>query len=102
MARCGMCSKQTRLTMGKTLCFDCERRNLEVQLLSRNDSQRKSEYQTPAGHTMPQVTVPMMSLPQATSTPQITQQPTVTMNVQETKLDELKRKIELLKQSLGK
>lgn len=86
--------------MGKILCFDCERRNLEIQLLSRSDSQRKYEYQRPEGHTLPQVTVPLMQQQII-----VQEQPTTTQQVvseQDNKLDELRKKIEALKQALNK
>lgn len=105
MARCEMCSRQVRLPMNQQYCFDCNRRHLETQLLSRSDSQRRNEYQTPQGHTLPQVTMPLMNQPVPTPTTVNTQiiQPQVQqITAPESKIDELKRKIEELKNSIGK
>lgn len=103
--------QRNRVTRGQELCIDCRRQELDLNLMTRDDSQRRAEYQTPDGHTMPQVTVPLMGgrvLPIQPVQEAIPYQPyqapqavMPTAQPSNLKLDELRRKIDDLKKQVS-
>jgi hypothetical protein len=100
---CENCNRN-RAPRGKAFCIECQKRELEMALMTRDDSQRRAEYQRPEGHTLPNITVPLMgkSLPVTPELPTVPIRPTITTTSSPNeKLDELRRKIDELKKQVS-
>lgn len=97
---CDMCNRLPKIK-GSTLCLDCQRTELMANVMGRSDHQRKQEWEAgPEGHTMPQVTMPLMNKPFQQNVPVVTE-PQPESNLSNSHLNEMKKKINDMKKQLG-
>ncbi len=103
MPKCSDCYSKQVAKPGD-VCLECRSMNLQSQLDNRSTEQKRQEFMTPSGHTLPGVTIPMMHGQMTAPQPpqQISAfQPEPSRPVQSDKLAELQAKIDALKKSLG-